>query len=347
MNRSELSFDRPPDRQAVGPPEARGLERDEVRLLVSTSTGHEHARFRDLPRFLAPGSLLVVNQSATLPASLPAKGRVGPFLLNLSTHFGDGLWLAEPRWTASSPGPLPHDPGDRIEVAGLSARLIAPYPGLGRIWFVRIEGDVDAALARNGKPIRYAYLDPPFPSIDAYQTVFSELPGSAEMPSAARPFSARVIAELRASGIQLAPIVLHTGVSSQEVEVDDVELHPLPPEPFSVPPATADAVNSARDQGSPVIAVGTTVVRALESAWDGERVRPAAGFTRRLVHPGRPLRTIDGLITGLHDPLARHLAMLFAVASRDLIRDAYGEAVREGYLWHEFGDSHLILPAAA
>ncbi len=347
MNRLALSFERPADRQATAPPEARGLARDEVRLLVSTPAGQEHARFRDLPRFLAPGTVLVVNRSATLPASLPAVGRLGPFLLNLSTSYGNGVWLAEPRWSPAKPGPLPLEAGETIRVAGLLARLAAPYPGLPRLWFVRIEGDVDAAMARSGEPIRYGYLQPPFPALEAYQTLFSDLPGSAEMPSAARPFTTHLIGELRAKGVQLMPIVLHTGVSSLEVEAEEVEDHPLYPEPFAVPQATAEAVNAARAHGRPVIAVGTTVVRALESGWDGERLRPAAGFTRRFVHPGHPVRTVDGLITGLHDPLASHLAILFAVADPETIRGAYAEAVREGYLWHEFGDSHLILPRAA
>jgi S-adenosylmethionine:tRNA ribosyltransferase-isomerase len=347
VKRSELLFPRPPDRQATTPPEARGLERDEVRLLVSTPGGHRHARFLDLARFLEPGTLLVVNRSATLPASLPARGGPGEFLLNLSTRYGPGLWLAEPRWSAARPGPLPLREGERIEVAGLSARLAARFPGLPRLWFVRFDGDVEAAMAAAGAPIRYGYLEPPFPPLDAYQTVFSEVPGSAEMPSAARPFTPRVLAALAARGVRIAPLVLHAGVSSLEVEAEDVESQPMYPEPFRVPAETAAAVEAARAEDRPVIAVGTTVVRALESAWDGGRVRAAAGFTRLLVHPGRPVRTVDGLITGLHDSAASHLAMLFALAEPELVRDAYAEAVREGYLWHEFGDSHLILTESA
>lgn len=347
MNRSELLFERPPERQATAPPEARGLERDAVRLLVTTPEGHEHARFRDLPHFLEPGTLVVVNRSATLPASLPAEGAPGDFRLSLSTRYGAGLWLAEPRWSAARPGPLPLACGERIRVAGLPARLVAPYPGLPRLWFVRIEGDVDEAIARAGEPIRYGYLEPPFPPLDAYQTIFAETPGSAEMPSAGRPFTHRVLDALRERGVELADITLHAGVSSLEVEAEEVEEQTLYPEPFVVPAETAEAVNAARDGGHPVIAVGTTVVRALESAWDGQRVRPAAGFTRRFVHPGHPMRVVDGLITGLHDPRASHLALLFALADPKTIRDAYATAVRERYLWHEFGDSHLILPTGA
>jgi S-adenosylmethionine:tRNA ribosyltransferase-isomerase len=348
MKKTELDFERPRALQASGPPERRGLARDEVRLLVSTAAGHEHARFRDLPRFLSPGTLLVVNRSATLPASLPARHPcLGPLIANVSTQYGGGLALIEPRRSAAEPGPLPLEVGDALEIAELPARLVAPHPGLPRLWFVQLDGDLRSAMARAGSPIRYGYLEPPYPPLDAYQTLFAREPGSAEMPSAGRPFTPRVVAALEARGIGIAEVTLHTGVSSHEVEADEVERQALYAEPFAVPVATAAAVNAARREGRPVIAVGTTVVRALESAWDGGRLRAAAGFTRLLVHPGRPVRSVDGLISGFHDPRASHLALLWAVAPRELVRAGYAEAVREGYLWHELGDSHLLLPRGA
>ena len=348
MKRSELDFDRPRALQAGGPPERRGLERDEVRLLVTTERGHEHARFRDLPRFLAPGTLLVVNTSATLPASLPARhDHLGPLVANVSTHYGGGLYLVEPRWSAAEPGPLALEVGDHLEIAGLPGRLVAPHPGLPRLWFVRVESDLREAMERVGTPIRYGYLEAPYPPLAAYQTLFARVPGSAEMASAARPFTVRVVDALRARGVDLASVTLHAGVSSHELEADEVEKQVLYAEPFEVPERTAAAVTAARREGRPVVAAGTTVVRALESSWDGERVRAAAGFTRLLIHPGRPIRSVDGLITGLHDPLASHLAMLYAIAPKDMVRAGYAEAVHEGYLWHEFGDSHLLLPRAA
>ena len=347
MKKAEPEFDRPRALQAGGPPESRGLERDEVRLLVTTERGHEHARFRDLPRFLAPGTLLVVNTSATLPASLPAwHAGLGPFLANVSTSYGNGLYLVEPRKSAAEPGPLPLEVGDPLEIASLNARLVAPHPGLPRLWFLQVESDLRRAMEQVGAPIRYGYLEPPYPPIEAYQTLFSQTPGSAEMPSAGRPFTARVVDALRSKGIELAGLTLHTGVSSHELEADEVEEQALYAEPFEVQHRTAEAVTAARREGRPVIAVGTTVVRALESAWDGERVRAAAGFTRLLIHPGRPVKSVNGLITGLHDPLASHLALLYAVAPKEMVREGYAEAVREGYLWHEFGDSHLLLAAA-
>ncbi len=342
MKRSDLIFERPKELAASAPPELRGLKRDEVRLLVSTPGGHEHAHFFDLPEFLQTGDLLVVNRSATLPASLPATGRVGSFILNLSTDYGRGLWLAEPRWSAAKPGPLPVEKGERIEVAGLSTRLVAPFPGLPDLWFVKFDGNVQVAMSRWGEPIHYGYLSEAYP-LEFYQTIFAKTPGSAEMPSAGYPFSRRVVERLHERSVEIADIILHTGVSSLEVEVEDIEELALYPEPFDVPAATANAVNIARREGRRVVAVGTTVVRALESAWDGEQVRSASGFTRLYVHPTRGVYTVDGLITGLHDPVTSHLAMLYAITGQETIRSAYAEAVSEGYLWHEFGDSHLIL----
>ncbi len=371
--RTDISL--PPGPAATTTPEHRGIPRDGVRLLVSNGDRHEHATFRELPGFIPRGSVLVVNRSAALPASLPARGSPGPFILNLSTRYADGIWLTEPRWSAALPGPLPLARGETFTVAGLEARLIAPHPSILRLWFIRIAGDVFAAMACVGSPIRYGYLEPPYPGIEAYSTVFGNVPGSVEMPSASRPFTARVLADLHANGVEVVPIVLHSGVSSIETdphasgapEAADsngaTDAHratgaraadprtagdpPLYAEPFEVPLSTAAAINRARREGRPVIAVGTTVVRALETAWSGHCVRRITGFTRRYVYPGRPIATVDGLITGLHDPRASHLALLEALAGEDIIRTAYAAALRDGYLWHEFGDAHLILRRAS
>jgi len=353
LRRSDLLFHRPKELAAIQPAEARGKARDAGRLLVSRPERLTHACFHELAYFLEPGDLLVVNRSATLPASLPAEGDDGPFILNLSTYYGSpsygspsygSLWLAEPRWSPSDPGPLPGlQPGGKLQIAGLEARLITSFPGLSRLWFVQFEGDIMTAMHRAGRPIRYGYLRDDY-TLNHYQTIFATEPGSAEMPSAAYPFTRRVVENLTRRGVQIASIVLHTGVSSLEVEVEDVQKHPLYPEPFRVPAATAKAVNAARAEGRRVIAVGTTVVRALESAWDGQMVRASTGFTRLYIHPNRGVHVVDGLITGLHDPATSHLAMLYAIAGQEMIQDAYRAAVLGGYHWHEFGDSHLILP---
>ncbi len=345
MKREELIFARPDGLQATAPPEERGVARDEVRLLVSTPQGHQHAHFYELANYLRRGDLLVVNNSATVAASLPAEGQIGRFIVNLCTDYGRGLWLAEPRYSTAKPGPLPMGADERLQVGGREARLVAPHPGIPRLWFMSVDGDLREAMIDYGQPIRYGYVERSYP-LSAYQTIFARVPGSAEMPSAGRPFSQRVIDSLTDKEVQLAEITLHTGVSSLEVEEDEVEQHTLYAEPFRVPAATAQAINTARAAGRRVIAIGTTVVRALESAWDNGQVRAASGFTRRYVHPANPVHTIDGLLTGLHDPLASHLAMLYAIADPKLVRAGYEEAIRAGYLWHEFGDSHLILPSS-
>ena len=343
MKTTELDFERPQELQATQPREADGHARDDVRLLVSTPSGHTHTTFAELPNFLEPGDLIVVNDSATIPASLHARGDVGRFTLNVSTRFGPRMWLAEPRWSAARPGPLPLHPGDVVSACDKQVRLVSQYPGAERLWFV--EGDLAGAMSRCGEPIRYGYVDHAQP-LTAYQTVFAKAPGSAEMPSAARPFTPAVVQALVDRDIGIETIRLHTGVSSLEIETEEVEAHTLPPEPFRVSATTAGAVNQARADGRRVVAIGTTVVRALESAWDaGEnKIVPRSGYTRLLIHPGRGVFTVDGLLTGFHDPGASHLAMLYAVAGADLVRDGYEQAIKGGYLWHEFGDSHLLLP---
>ncbi len=342
MNIQELDFSRPANLQATLPPEIRGQGRDDVRLLISTLRGHHHSKFVNLANFLEQGDILVVNRSATLAASLPAKGHFGDFILNLSTCYSERLWLAEPRWSFAKPGPLPLQPNEAITVAGSPTKLLAPYPNLPRLWFVSFEKDV-SELMEQGTPIRYGYVPSAF-ELDNYQTIFADKPGSAEMPSAARPFSNRVLEMLKSKGVKFAFITLHTGVSSLELNTENIEEQTLYPEPFEVPLKTAEVINLARTQNQRIIAVGTTVVRALESAWNGKEVRASKGFTRLYLHPKQPTHVINGLLTGFHDPKASHLAMLYVIAGKELVMEGYQEAVAEGYLWHEFGDSHLLLP---
>jgi S-adenosylmethionine:tRNA ribosyltransferase-isomerase len=208
------------------------------------------------------------------------------------------------------------------------------------MWLVRLDADegLEALLARHGRPVRYAYVREPWP-LDAYQTVFATQLGSAEMPSAARPFTHELVTRLSAAGVLVAPVLLHCGLSSPE------RGEPPLPERFAVPASTARLVAAVRGWGGRVVAVGTTVVRALETAAreDGT-VEPQRGFTRLVVTPGHALRAVDGLITGWHEPRASHLELLEAVAGTELLERSYTEALDHGYLWHEFGDSHLILP---
>jgi S-adenosylmethionine:tRNA ribosyltransferase-isomerase len=335
--------------EAHEPPEVRGAGRDDVALLVaSRSTGAiEHARFADLPRFLDAGDLLVVNTSATLPAALDARLGDRPLELRLSTPgTGPGLspgsvttWVVELR-----DGPLPfrRPPlGARLSLpGGASAELLARHAGSDRLTVARLDlgAPLEDYVARYGRPIRYGYVPRPWP-LAAYQTVFAREPGSAEMPSAARPFTAELVTELVASGILVAPLTLHTGVSSPE-------LGELPyAERYRVPETTARLVNAVHGWGGRVVAVGTTVVRALETvaAEDGT-VAAGEGWASLVVTPERGLRTVDGLLTGWHEPEATHLQLLETVTGGDLLRRSYAEAERHGYRWHEFGDTHLVIP---
>ncbi len=343
MKLADLRFERPESLFAHEPPERRGSGRDDVRLLVSRGAVHADARFGDLAQFLRRGDLLVVNESATVQASLPVEGRMGEHLLNLCTRFAPDLWLAEPRWSPGKPGPMDVLPGDELHAGRGRVRLLSPYPGIPRLWFAQADGPFEPIQREVAGPIHYGYAEA-FP-LDVYQTAFSRAPGSVEMPSAARPITLRVLRALAKAGIRVAAVRLHTGVSSLEIEEATVEAQALYPEPFRVGPEAAAAVNATHAAGGRVIAVGTTVVRALESASAPDGVRPAQGFTRLYVNPSRGVRVVDGLLTGLHDPVTSHLAMLSALVGIDRVKDAYAHAVRQRYLWHEFGDSHLILPA--
>jgi S-adenosylmethionine:tRNA ribosyltransferase-isomerase len=385
---TSLDFVLPPELEAGEPPEARGLTRDEVRLMVSHRADDRivHARFRDLPDFLAAGDALVINTSGTMNAALRAVradggGRPADTLLelHLSTRLPAGLWIVEvrrPDGRATQPF-SDAVAGDTLRLpGGASATLHAPYADLSatgrqgdgetgrkrgtcpvapsphrpiapshprcptRLWIASLDlpATLDAYLEEHGFPIRYGYVRQGWPA-QYYQTVYVTETGSAEMPSAGRAFTPELITRLVARGVQVAPLLLHTGVASLE------EHEPPYEEFYRVPLATARLVNAARAAGGRVVAVGTTVVRALETVTDAEgTTHPGEGWTCLVITPERGLRAVDALLTGLHEPRATHLAMLAALAGREHLELAYAEALRERYLWHEFGDLHLILP---
>src|SRR2546427_1029863 len=340
MRRHELLFERPTSLFASTPPEMREQSRDDVRLMVSTEEGNTHHAFVELPSLLEMGDLLLVNESATLAASLPAMSRLGNVRLNLSTRFSDNLWLAEPRWSPGRPGPLPVDEGEILQIGHSRATLPKQFPGIPSLWFTPWDPSATILMSNYGEPIHCSYTSA-YP-MSFYQTLFSYFPGSVEMPSAARPFTPRVRDMLLARGIGIAGIILHSGVSSLEIEDETVEHQVLYPEIFSVPEATAHAVNATHARGGRVIAVGTTVVRALETAWTPDGLRACAGTTSRYVNPSNGVHAVDGLLTGLHDPVTSHLAMLSTIGGLGRLKSAYAEAIEHRYLWHEFGDSHLI-----
>ena len=348
--RPTTTFRAPTEATAAAPAEARGLARDSVRLLVGDPHGIRHTRFADLPHHLRPGDLVVVNNSATvagqLDATLVRAGTSSPVVVHVGTGLEDGSRVVELRTAPRADrSVLDAEPGALLRVGQVELTLHAPYPHAGssptgagnRLWRARVRGDLADALRRTGRPISYGYLDRPYP-LPAYQSVFSTEPGSAEMPSAGRPFTDAVVTRLVAAGVGVAPITLHTGFSSQEAG------EAPQPEWYDVPEATARLVTSTRAAGGRVVAVGTTVTRALESAVDDDgRVVPSRGWTERVVTPADPPRVVDGLVTGWHDPGASHLLLVEAVAGPELTQAAYDAATAEGYLWHEFGDSALLL----
>ena len=334
-----LDFVLPEGLEATEPPPVR----DGVRLLVANADGVRHARFSQIGEFLAAGDLVVVNTSATVAAAVDGNRAGVGVEVHFSAELDDGSWVVEVRPAGASAGPVDDlRPGEVITLdAGAVLVVDRPRPaGQARLWQARprIEGGVSRFLARHGRPIRYSYVPRPWP-LPEYQTVFAREAGSAEMPSAGRPFTEKVVTELITRGVTVAPVVLHTGVSSQEPG------EPPQPERFRVPVATARLVNSARQAGGRVIAVGTTVTRALESAADPDgSVHARHGWTDLVLGPSRPAQAVTGPVTGWHAPGASHLALLVAVAGTDLVGRAYDEAVRSEYRWHEFGDSCLLLP---
>lgn len=346
-----LPFSLPAELEAEMPPEARGLSRDEVRLMVSSirTNNVTHMQFRQIGDFLEAGDTLIINTSGTLNAALPAIRADGtPLELHLSTHLPADLWTVEMRaYTENATRPF-HEvqPGETFQLpAGASATLHAPYrysdgQPSWRLWVASLDlpQPLLPYLAEHGSPIHYRYVKQSWPS-SSYQSVYVTEMGSAEMPSAGRAFTPEVLTGLIARGIQIAPLLLHTGVASLEKQELPYE------EYYRVPAATARLVNSAREAGQRLIAVGTTVVRALETVTDTHGLTyPGEGWTDVVITPQRGIRAVNGLLTGLHEPLSTHLAMLEALAGRAHLEITYREAIKERYLWHEFGDLHLILP---
>jgi S-adenosylmethionine:tRNA ribosyltransferase-isomerase len=342
-----LAFEIASDLEAHEPPEARGVARDGVRLLVAHKRDGTvaHRTFSDLPELLAPGDVLVINVSATIPAAVPARragggGAVRVHFATRAPHLEDDWRVVEIR-SADGRRPARLPAGERLTLrGGASLELVAPYASGQRLMLARFccELLVDEYLETHGEPIRYGHVHGDWP-LEAYQNVYAISPGSAEMPSAGRPFTRELLSRLVARGVTIAPITLHAGVSSPESH------EPPFPEWFEVPGHTAQTICDARHGGGRVIAVGTTVVRALESATTADGCACArSGWTGLVITPECGVRSVDGMITGWHEPEASHLMMLEAVAGPELLEASYAAALEHGYLWHEFGDSHLILP---
>lgn len=327
------------------PAERRGSGRDDVRMMVThRATGSiDHAAFSAIGRHLQPGDALVVNTSGTVPSAVDGWSADGA---RVKVHFASpvsgGLWAVEVRSPTGDGGTIPGpDGGPRtLRLAGGAAlHLLTRNTTTHRLWHAGLDGvaDVVSYLFAHGEPIRYT-PGPALP-IEDYQTVFSAEPGSAEMPSAARPFTAELVTALISRGVVVVPVTLHAGVSSYEDDEWPAD------ERYHVSEHAAAVVNAIRGSGGRVIATGTTVVRALETVADSSGVvHPGRGITDTVVTPLTGLRAVDGMLTGWHEPRSSHLTMMEAFLDRDALDRVYREALETGYLWHEFGDLLLILP---
>lgn len=346
---SPFLFTLPAELAAKEPPERRGIARDRVRLMVIDRVTHEvtHTRFNRLSEFLRPGDLLVFNSSRTLPASIKGCPLTGSCLeVRLAHHLPDDSWLALLLCQQGELFACGLHSGMQLHFeAGLTATIEQPDATIPRLWKLRFSkagAELMDWLYRSGEPIRYEYVSSPW-DLDYYQTVYAKEPGSAEMPSAGRAFTWKLLFELKRQGIETAQIVLHTGLSSYMDDELDAQ-HLASEEEYFISEAAAATINRARQRNGRIIAVGTTVVRALESAIDSTgTIQPQHCYTRLRVTANHSLKAVDGLLTGLHEPEASHLDLLTAFLPAQVIQLAYQNAVQQGYLWHEFGDLNLIL----
>lgn len=325
---------------ASTPAEYRGMKRDHVRLLTLDSVTGEnfHHHFYQLDSILREGDLLVLNNSRTLPAVLQGRKGGQTIEIRLSHKVTDQEWEALIVGDVCTVGEKIYLPGE------LTATIIGTgnESPLVILSFSKSGLELYDAIYRYGEPLHYEYIKTPWP-LEMYQTVYASVPGSVEMPSAGRAISYGLLQKLKQKGVNIAYLQLHAGLSYY-----GNERWPNPTnhvEAYSIPEETAELVNETKRNNGRVIAVGTTVVRALETAVTNEGVVEAQeGTTRLYIQKGYPLRAVDGLLTGFHEPEASHLDLLSAFIDEEILMKTYEEVLSAGYLWHEFGDMNLILP---
>ncbi|GIN74571.1 queuosine biosynthesis protein [Bacillus sp. J14TS2] len=333
------SFQVPKYLDASTPAEYRGINRDHVRLMtLDKVTGESfHHYFDQLDSSLRAGDLLVLNNSRTIPPVLKGKRGKQTIEIRLSRKLSDHEWEAliiEDTLNVGEKIDLPGELTATIIGKGNEAPLmILSFSKSGLV--------LSDAIYRYGEPVYYEYIKTPWP-LEMYQTVYASVPGSVEMPSAGRAFSWKLLNRLQQKGVKIAYLQLHAGLSYYGHDRwPDPSNHP---ETFCIPEETAALVNTAKKDKGRVIAVGTTVVRALETAVNHTGyVEAQEGITRLYIQKGYPLRAVDGLLTGFHEPEASHLDLLSAFIDEKLLMKAYEEALSAEYLWHEFGDMNLIL----
>ena len=344
-----FTFTLPEELAAKEPPERRGLSRDRVRLMAIDRALNKvtHTKFDRLGDFLNPGDLLVFNSSRTLPASLKGCEDNGTCLeIRLAQKLPDDSWLALLLCQQGELFSCGLRSGMELDFGlGLTTTVVKRDTYIPRLWQIRFnhqDTELIDLLYRLGQPVRYEYVSAPW-DLDYYQTVYAVEPGSAEMPSAGRAFTWKLLFDLKRKGIETTNIVLHTGLSSYMDDELDAQ-HPASEEEYFISDTAAQKITLARRRGGRIIAVGTTVVRALESvAEETGKVIAKHGYTRLHINANHRLKAVDGLLTGMHEPEASHLDLLTAFLASHQIKDAYSEAVQKQYLWHEFGDLNLIV----
>jgi S-adenosylmethionine:tRNA ribosyltransferase-isomerase len=357
----DFDYNLPPESIAAHP----AARRDRSRLMVlGRESGHfKHAWFFALPRGLRPGSLLVVNDTRVIPARLrgrKATGGMAEVLLvrgRPAHRIDEDSWAED--WDAMARGLGTLLPGARLtfdqdiqaelltRTSSLRGGVVLRFTGRGggglldaaqRIGDVPLPPYVEAARRRLGDGAK---------SLDRerYQTVYARVPGAVAAPTAGLHFTLPLLEAIREAGHEVASLTLHVGPGTfQPVGTDDPRQHQLEPEPYDIPRATAAAVNRARAEGRPVVAVGTTVVRALEAAGAGGEVVAGAGSTDLYLLPGAPFRVVTDLITNFHLPRSTLLMLVAAFAGRERVLAAYAEAARSGYRFYSYGDAMLIRP---
>ncbi|MBS4177937.1 S-adenosylmethionine:tRNA ribosyltransferase-isomerase [Lederbergia citrea] len=333
------NFQIPKHLNALSPAEYRGKSREDVRLLVLDRLNGTtfHAHFNQLQDYLMPGDLLVINNSRTIPAVLTGKYKNNTIEVRLSRQVSEQEWDAVILGNTLAIGSTLTFPGD------MSAVVISDGSELPLVTLSFSKSGLDLLnhIYRIGLPIHYEYIDYPWP-LDTYQTAFASVPGSVEMPSAGRALSWKMLNNLKEQGIDFGFLQLHTGLSYYG---ENMWPHPEKhPESYCIPLKTAQQIAKTKVNGGRVIAVGTTVVRALETAANEDgTVKPQSGLTSLYIKKDYQLTVVDGLLTGFHEPEASHLDLLTAFIEENHLIKAYSKALDQGYLWHEFGDMNLVL----
>lgn len=324
--------------------------RDASRLLVLPPAGDlVHAQFTDLPGRLAPGDLLVFNDTRVIPARLLGRKETGGQveLLLCEPLAGAGGGPLGRRWRAMGQASKPIRPGAVLAFDGLTARVdAAPGEGFYEVTLDRDGAALEAALARAGRiPLPpYIRRAPTGDDAERYQTIWARAPGSAAAPTAGLHFTDDLLAALERRGVRRASVTLHVGPGTfLPVRGDDLDAHRMHGETWAVPGSTAEAWADCRARGGKVVAVGTTTVRTLESALGGGAVRAGEGRTELFIRPGHPFGAVDALVTNFHLPRSTLLVLACAFGGTERVLHAYREAVERRYRFFSYGDAMLLI----